>query len=56
MPYRRKGKTVQKQTPSGRWVREKTHTTTEQAKRHLTALLINVEGKHRNKPKRRVRK
>jgi len=44
MPYRRVGKTVQVKK-GGKWVNKKTFPSVEKAKKHLTALNINVRHK-----------
>ena len=42
MPYRVKGKTVEVSRPKG-WVTLKVHSTPAHAKKHLTALNMNVK-------------
>ena len=46
MPYKLNGKKVMV-FRSGKWRKLKEHPTVEKAKKHLAALRINVEGKHR---------
>jgi hypothetical protein len=46
MPYKTTGKTVWVQR-DGRWRVLKTHESAAKAKRHLTALRVNVEAKER---------